>query len=138
MTRTCAADVYFCKSGNVVTCDATGTELRIADACVASEYCRDGYNTCRTDVCWSGQRACGGDNVLRCNDEGSDWSVYQVCATGRGCSEGACRPKDCEEEGYYCSGGDVWICTGFGDRLLNDACSKPGEHCVPGLAWCEF
>ncbi len=130
---------YFCSSGDVWFCSASGATKSLRGDCQAGQYCTDGSSYCHNDVCSQGAEVCNGTVATTCNADGSGFQPGGTdCAVdGRACADGKCVPKVCDNVGkYHCSGGDVWYCSPNGaTKTVQDDCAA-NEYCTDGYSYC--
>jgi hypothetical protein len=137
--KVCAAGTYFCLNGNPQLCSGNGTSYYQWDSCSQSEYCKEGFSSCQYDQCTGGSKLCNGTVATTCAADGSGPLAGGTdCALdSKVCYQGACLPKVCEPNQYFCQSGNSYLCGPSGaTSSLSDTCLT-SEFCKPGSYSCQ-
>jgi hypothetical protein len=102
----------YCQDGNVFQCDLDGQTLSLSQTCDSKQYCATTgvYAFCTTDVCVPGQKICDKNTAKICSDDGSFPPEGIDCGSDGWCEAGACTPRTCTPETYYCNGSGIYYC----------------------------
>jgi hypothetical protein len=116
--KVCTPSAFFCKDGNVWSCDSLGLSSTTTHNCAGDEYCDAAAGTCSPRVCTAGTQTCIGESSGTCSVDGSGYTsnVVDCAAAGKVCSAQGCAASAIDEVGETSGGGEAhFVPTFFGN-----------------------
>jgi hypothetical protein len=137
--KVCEPSARFCDAdGNVRLCGADGSFSVAWDTCGAGLYCDAVDAYCKYETCTPSAAGCNGNVATTCKADGSSWEPTGTdCSLSTElCDAGICKPKICEPDSYFCTGGNAHYCSVLGtSSTVADSCDA-AEYCADGYSYC--